>query len=170
MVLRSQRILLRRIHPSERSMLEGLMDAYLAELAATTGTETGDAASYEYLPLYWREPERHPFFVFIGGICVGFALIRELREESAMQMSEFYVRPECRRRGLGRAAVDEIWRRFPGAWRLEVHCRNQHAVVFWSQCIREFASGNIEVSETLEDDGGHIHYSFDIAVRDGPAP
>jgi predicted acetyltransferase len=164
MVPRSQTIEVRRVDRAERPALDRLIDDYLAELAAATRTAPTDAASDQHLPLYWEEPGRHPFFLVAGRTCVGFVLIREIEEESTIEMSEFYIRPASRRSGLGRAALSEVWQRFPGAWRLQVHSRNVAGAAFWSRCIEEFASGDIEVCEVVEEDGRRIQYSFEIAA------
>jgi predicted acetyltransferase len=158
---------LQRIGRAERSALDRLLDDYLAELAAHREVPVGaiDAAGYAYLPLYWKEPGRHPLFLVSGGIRVGFVLIREVEREGALEMSEFYIRPASRRAGLGRAALAQIWRRFPGRWRLQVHQRNEAGAAFWTRCIEESASGEIEIREVVEDDGRRIEFSFQIADR-----
>ncbi len=162
----SQTVELRRIVYAERSVLDRLVDDYLAELIVHREIPAGptDAASYQYLPLYWEERGRHPFFLVTGGTRVGFVLIREVEKESIIEMSDFYVRPTSRRSGLGRAALSEVWRRFPGTWRLQVHPGNAAGIAFWGRCIEESATGNIEVCEVVEEDGRRLQYSFEIAA------
>lgn len=163
---RSRDIELRRVDHTERSVLDRLIDGYLAELSAHREVPVGpsDAASYEYLPLYWQEPGRHPFWVVAEGRRVGFVLIREVEKESIIGMSDFYIRPESRRSGFGRATLSEVWRRFPGAWRLQVHRRNEAGVGFWPRCIQEHASGDVRVREVAEEDGRRLEYRFEIAA------
>ena len=166
MASHSRMIELRRVDRAERSDLVRLVDAYLAELGAHREHPAGpmDAASYVYLPLYWEERGRHPFFIFADGECVGFVLIREIEKEAIIEMSEFYIRPESRRTGLGRAALAEVWHRFPGTWRLQVHPLNRAGSVFWPRCIEEFASGRIDVREVVEEDGRRLQYTFEVAA------
>lgn len=155
---------IRRIDRAERGALDALVDTYLAELGAHRDRPDGptDAASYHYLPLYWEEAGRHPFFVFADGACVGFVLIRAVEAESIIEMSDFYIRPEARRDGVGRAALAEVWRRFPGVWRLQVHPRNAAAAAFWPRCIEEFASSRSEPEVVFERDGRRFQYTFEI--------
>ena len=101
----SAHIELHSVDRSERGALEGLVDAYLAELHGHRELPAGpvDARGYAYLPLYWEEPGRHPFFLLSRAERVGFALIREVPGEATIQMSDFYVRPDARCAGVGRS-------------------------------------------------------------------
>ena len=149
-----------------------LVDASLTELNTHRDEPVGpiDAASYAYLPLYWKEPGRHPFFIDVprgqgsepGELPAGFVLIREVASQSHIEMSEFYVRPESRRIGVGRAALEQVWQRFPGSWRLTVHARNIAGSEFWHRCIHELASGGVVCREILDEDGRRHEYAFEI--------
>ncbi len=158
-----------RVGEKDRAELEDLVDAYLVELATYRDRPVGatNAADYAYLPLYWSEPGRHAFFFDTEHSRAGFALIREVRDEGVIQMSEFYVRPPCRRRGVGRAAVEAIWARFPGSWELQVHVRNQVASAFWLGCIQALATGPIRATEVVEEDGRRTQYGFEIGAGGG---
>lgn len=75
---------------------------------------------------------------------VGYALYR--REVSSTYLRQFFVLPECRRRGVGRAAIE--WLR-AHAWgggrvRVEVLVGNAAGVAFWR------ASGFADYCLTLE--------------------
>jgi predicted acetyltransferase len=127
------------VNRSEAPILETLMDDYLGELSKHREKPVGavNAASYPYLPLYWSEQDRLPFFIRWEQSLVGFALIRRVRSEHGekLQVAEFYVTPEERRHGIGSAAAYALWKRFPGNWELQVHKGNQGAMAFWKSCI-----------------------------------
>ncbi len=161
----SQPVELRRIDRADRPAPDRLLDAHLSELGTYREFPVGptDAATYPYLSLYWQEPGRHPFVVVAEGARAGFVWIREIEKESITEVSEFYIRPAFRRCGLGRASLAEVWRRFSGAWRVEVHPRNAAAAAFWLSCVEEFASGDIEVNEVAYEDGQRLQYRFEIA-------
>ncbi len=150
----------------DRGDLYRLVDRYLVELTAHREHPVGpaDARSYKYLPLYWEEPGRHPLFVASQAERVGFVLIREVTRDATIQMSDFYIRPDARRTGCGRAAVAEVWRRFPGSWELQVHPLNEAASAFWRGCIGQCASGRVEIREVIEEDGRRVQYNFEIAA------
>lgn len=158
----ARRVALRRVEPDERATLDPLVDAYLAELALHRDVPVGplDAASYEYLPLYFTEAGRHPFFLMAGEERIGFVFVREVEPESLIEMSEFYVRPAWRRSGWGASAASEVWRRFPGAWRLVVHVGNEAAVAFWPKSIAASGASDIVMREIHRDDGRLFEYTF----------
>lgn len=67
-----------------------------------------------------------------GGLAVGYALFRS--EPEYVYLRQFYVRPDSRRRGVGRGALDWLRRH---AWadaarvRIEVLVGNAPAIAFW---------------------------------------
>lgn len=161
---RDSEVSLQRVVHAERPALELMIDAYLPELAAHRERPVGpiDAASYVYLPLYWEEPGRHPYFIVAGGERVGFVLVRVVEHDAVIEMSDFFVLPACRRGGIGRAALARLWRRFPGAWRLQVHPHNAAAAAFWPGCIEAHTAGEVRVEELTHEDGRRLEYSFEI--------
>jgi predicted acetyltransferase len=160
-------IRLKRVGQSDRPALYGLVDDYLRELHTHREIAAGpaDAASYVYLPKYWEEPGRHPFFIFDGDACIGFLLIREVEAEGVIEMSDFYIQSKSRRSGVGRAALAEAWRLFPGAWSLQVHPLNKAASIFWPRMIAAFSHGPIDSYEVTEEDGHRREFRFGIAAE-----
>lgn len=104
---------------AEAETIRSLLEPYLSELHSLTRMgESVPAAGYPYLPLYWSEVGRSAFIFAEGDDVVGFALIRgpESTGTGTGKMSEFYVCPKVRGRGVGQAAAVEVWRRSPGSW------------------------------------------------------
>ena len=95
---------------------------------------------------------------------IGFALIRSSASTGtpAFQMAEFYVAPKSRRMGIGRHAAVTIFRRYPGAWELQVHARNSAAVSFWAASIREVARDPRPQLEIHAKDGRRLQFNFDV--------
>lgn len=158
---------LARVSPEERPALETLLDEYLAELSGHRERPIGaaDARSYAWLPLYWTEPGRHPFFLCVDGERVGFALVWEVPGDGPLQMAELYVRPSRRRAGVGGEAVAEIWRRFPGSWELQTHARNAAALAFWRRCIEAHATGPVLTTDVAAADGRRVQWNFAVAAQ-----
>lgn len=98
-------IKLRRVYEENAALVEKLLDEYLPELARHRERATGavDAASYNYLPLYWAESGRYAFTIVLEEQLAGFVFVRQVGKGGApvSQISEFYVRPSFRRRGVG---------------------------------------------------------------------
>src|SRR5262249_4468369 len=127
---------------SDRPILIALLDAYLRELALHREIAVGATASpnYPYLDAYFRESSRHAFLIRRDDEVAGFAFIRAPESTGRVwEVAEFYVDPRNRRRGVGRAAIGLIWKRFPGDWELQIHARNDAAIQFWTSCVKDAA-------------------------------
>ena len=70
-----------------------------------------------------------------------------------------YVTPGSRRAGIGREAVASIWRRFPGAWELQIHARNNTARQFWTSCLDDMADKSPIVREVDTRDGKRLQFN-----------
>lgn len=117
---------LRDAHLDDRDRLRRLLADYLFEF-------DGRTEPYPYLDAYWEEPERLPLLVEADGEVVGLCLVR--RRSDGWSIAEFYVLPDRRGGGVGRAAVDALVARArsEGAACLEakVHPDNAEALPFW---------------------------------------
>jgi predicted acetyltransferase len=92
--------------------------------------------NYEPLPLYWSEPNRHPFLVRMDGNLAGFVLVKS--NGAVWDMAEFFVVRGYRRQGIGTAIAHDIWKRFPGQWEVRVMQSNHSATHFWARAISQF--------------------------------
>ena len=148
----------------DAGVIAALLDDYLRELARHREVAVGatDSASYPYFNAYWSEPGRYPFLIRRHGAVVGFALIRGAASLGCpmSQIAEFYIAPESRRLGVGRQAVASLWRRFPGAWELQVHARNSAALEFWASCIEAVVQEPPTPTEIYAADGKRVQYNF----------
>jgi predicted acetyltransferase len=94
---------------------------------------------YKQLPLYWSEPNRYPFLIWIDGSPAGFALVKRGSElsgaENVWDMAEFFVLRGFRRRSIGTQVVQRVWRRLPGAWEIRVMQSNIAACRFWQRAV-----------------------------------
>jgi predicted acetyltransferase len=147
-------------------MFRGLMDDYLRELGTFRELPHGAtcADEYRYLPYYWREDSRFPFLLVHDDEAVGFCLVRRMEErrEPTMQLAEFYVVPQHRRRGLGSMAAGEIWRLFPGAWELQVMLGNPGGLCFWTGLVEENAEAGWEQESFDGRDGPRVELRFRV--------
>jgi predicted acetyltransferase len=107
---------------------------------------------------------RHIFLIKYSKQVVGFTFIRDpaSTESVAHQVAEFYVRSDSRRLGIGRSAVLEIWKLFPGQWELQVHTRNTAAIQFWLSCIETETGDNPQLQEIKDSDGRRLQLNFRI--------
>ncbi len=138
----------------DRALLRGLLADCLAELATFGPVDL----AYPYFELYWDPAERRwPYLLMQGNDIAGFALVNTVspsREGTDFAMAEFYVAPEARRCGFGRAAAARILRMHEGLWELAIMSGNEPARRFWPQAIAMAAVG---APERIEADGEMIY-------------
>ncbi len=128
------------LQPHHRDVLGRMLEEHLTELHGFEPAEVPLPArgGYPYVEAYFGEPGRHGFLLMCGTDVVGFAMVRSPTSTGTRwQIAEFFVRPEARGLGLGRRLVASLWRRFSGAWSLDVARANAAAVAFWRTCLAE---------------------------------
>lgn len=154
-----------RLRIGEHAALRRLYDAYLQELVSFGASyRRRKDGSWEYRPPdarwgpdhlpYWLKPgAEHEVLLFrMGGKVVGFAMIG-LRGATWMSprmdacISEFYVVPAARRRGVGEAAARRILRRWRGRWEISEVAGNAPAIAFWRKTLERFTGGHFEELE-----------------------
>jgi len=131
---------LKRVPLAECQALSEDVLRYLAELDGLAPTRkestTRTATDYRYLDSYWRAPERLPLFVLAEGVIAGFALVRAIAGD--WNIAEFSIRPELRRKGVGRAAIAalaDLARLSESDFlRTQVESWNSGASRFWGAC------------------------------------
>ncbi|MEJ0044339.1 MAG: GNAT family N-acetyltransferase [Rhizomicrobium sp.] len=121
---------------SEKALLWEKFQDYAQELTRYGTHERVDGVfEYPYFDLYWREPDRHPFWAVVDGRRVAFALVHRLN--GVTEMAEFYSFPDNRRTGTALLFAQAILERFPGPWELTQYRTNEAAVAFWRRVIGE---------------------------------
>ena len=153
--------------PEQQPILANLLELYVYDFSEFHNLEIGDDGRFGYcfLPLYWSEPDRHPFLLKIEGKLAGLVLVKRGSEVSGdatiWDMAEFFVLRGCRRRGIGSQAAREVWRRFPGMWEVRVMPANVSAVRFWAEAIATFTGEEIHPVSVEKDGRCWILFSFD---------
>ena len=156
-----------RAAPEQAPILGNLLELYAHDFSEFRNLEIGEDGRFGYrsLPLYWSEPNRHPFFIGIDGKLAGLVFVKQGSEvsgnDAVWDMAEFFIVRGCRRRGIGARAAHEVWRRFPGQWEVRVMQANVPAQHFWAEAISTYAG---EVIHPVRiDNGGECWtvYSFE---------
>ncbi len=113
-----------------------MLEGYLAELA-----RFGDVdLDYPWFGAYWHDGEARWPYVLLdkNGHTAGFAMVNTHAPSGVPvdhAMAEFYVLPERRGAGTGRAAVRALLAAHPGTWELSVLQANHKARRFWSSAL-----------------------------------
>lgn len=134
-----------------RAIFGNLLQFYLHDMSEYTGARVNDEGLFEvseYVQRYWREPERHPFFIKVRDRHAGFVLVREIARTSH-SIAEFFVIRRLRRCGVGKSAAFQIFDRFPGEWHVAEDEANLPAQAFWRTIIGEYTAGQFD--ETVQD-------------------
>ncbi len=117
------------VRESEKPLLWEKFQDYAQELTQYGTHERVDGAfEYPYFDLYWREPNRFPFWAVVDGRRVAFALVHRMPDVT--EIAEFYSFPEARRSGAALQFAKAILARFPGPWELTQYRANTGAVAF----------------------------------------
>ncbi len=124
----------REAAPSDRPVLEQLLELYLHDFSVFTDGDVDATGRFHYpnLDLYWTEADRHPFLFRVDGRWAGFALVRA---GAPHDMAEFFVLRKYRRRGVGIVAARSVFARFPGEWQTREMTANTGATDFWRRAI-----------------------------------
>jgi predicted acetyltransferase len=143
---------------AHEAVLQNLMQLYILDFsefwAGTPRGEVGEDgrfAGYPHLESYWLDDTRVPLLLRVEGHIAGFALLNRLGRLGTpldRNMAEFFVLRKYRRGGVGTAAVDAIFKRYPGIWETAVVRKNVNALAFWQRVIRSHP----RVSEVEEAD------------------
>lgn len=150
-------------------ILDNLFQLYAYDFSEFHDVELGANGRFVYknLPLYWTEPGRHPFLIWVDGALAGFALVKRGSEvtgaESAWDMAEFFVLRVYRKRGIGTRVAHELWCRFPGTWEVRVLRANGLAQQFWAHAIAEFTHESIHPVSFEKDGESWTVFSFESA-------
>ena len=130
--------------PEQAPILANLIELYAHDFSEFHELEIGDDGRFGYssLPLYWSDPDRHPFLVKLDGKLAGLVLVKKgsriSGDDAIWDMAEFFILRGCRRRGIGTQVAHEIWKQFPGPWEVRVMQANTSAQHFWAAAIATF--------------------------------
>ena len=83
--------------PAQAPILANLLELYVHDFSEFRSLEIGDDGRFGYpsLPLYWSDPDRHPFLVQVDGKLAGLVFVKRasgmLGADSVWDMAEFFV-------------------------------------------------------------------------------
>lgn len=138
------------VKDEQKNTIYNLMQLYTYELSfyedETTKfnlLENGLYEMNEYLELYWKEDERHPYILKCNGKLAGFVLYR-CTENGLNEISEFFVLNKYRKINAGTYMAGEIFKLYKGKWEIRTLLKNKRAQSFWRKVIKENSNNNFE--------------------------
>ena len=132
----------------QKPILANLLELYTHDFCDFIDLEIGPDGRFGYreIDLYWTDPDRLPFLLYVDNRLAGFALVKTFHRDgvdgAVWDMTEFFILRGYRGKGIGAEATRQIWRRFPGHWEVRVMAANEPAYRFWSRAIESFAGGD----------------------------
>lgn len=165
-----------RHSPEGKRWIEGVFPEYLDSLMAVslnTGIfpvrgEFGDREP-DMLARWFGDGSAYPLVIMKNDRPVGFAVVSKpaplQRGQIDFRMAEFFIAGNQRRLGVGREAVQLIFKRFAGRWEVTETQSNRNAIAFWRAMIRECSAGQFR--ERFEN--GEIKQYFDSRQMRPPA-
>jgi predicted acetyltransferase len=144
-----------------KSVLRHLLELYKYDFSEFDPKDVNEHGLYEYkyLDHYWTEEGRYPYLFQVDGKWAGFAFVRkvakdQLEAEAAYYwMAEFFVMKKYRRSGVGRSMAVELFRMFPGRWRVGQVEANVPAQAFWRRVIGTYTGNRYEEITAADWDG-----------------
>jgi predicted acetyltransferase len=152
---------------NQQPILANLLELYIHDFSEFHPVHLDGTGRFGYpqLPLYWIEPDRHPFLTYVDTKIAGFALVKAIPEPtnhtSVWDMAEFFVLRTYRRQGIGAQAAHQVFRRFPGPWCIRVMHANRNAIAFWSRAIAAFTSLPVSPVILMSDQVAWWHFHFE---------
>lgn len=145
---------------NDRAFVQDIARFYVYETARVVGPDPEwavdrdwlyDARDYGY---FWDDGN-HPFLIHADGDVAGFCLIDRFAIVPGIDwnMGEFFVLGPYGRRGIGRQAATQAFRRFPGQWQVSQVPWNTPAIAFWRRVIGDYTGGDV-VEQSLPDPRG----------------
>ena len=128
----------------QKALLANLLELYAYDFTEFYDLDIGDNGFYGYesLPLYWTDPDRFPYLIYISNQLAGFLLVQKGPAVSdnteVYDISEFFIMRKYKRRGAGTCAALKVWEQFKGEWQVRVLLDNERACIFWPQAIKKF--------------------------------
>ena len=135
-------IKLSKVKIGEKKILSNLLDEYLKELSKYKKIKE----QYRYLDNYFSESNRYPFFIKLDDNIVGLALVNlrnPLSQGNKQAISEFYIIPKYRNKGLRKIVAFKIFDMFRGKWVLR-ELETNPATDFWKKVIEEYTHGDYQ--------------------------
>ena len=136
----------------DRQWIQDVYGEYLDSLAdLNTGLFSvlgpDNPREQEIFANWFANDQAHPLVILSGTDTVGFALVTRPRIPAAgepradFRMSEFFVRKDHRRAGIGRNAATLIFDRFAGDWEIVEYQRHPVAISFWRAVLSGYSKG-----------------------------
>ncbi len=126
----------------DKKIIAGLCQFYLYDLdtnsqLANVHYDNGQYVQMDHFDNYWAEEERFPYLIYKSGIPVGFALVHDItvNPQADWKIAEFFIMTPYRHQGIGKQAVEWLFKKHHGIWEISVLKDNVSALKFWNKLL-----------------------------------
>ncbi|NOK57697.1 MAG: GNAT family N-acetyltransferase [Chloroflexi bacterium AL-W] len=148
---------------SKKPILANLLQLYLHDCSVFDERGIDGSGLYHHASFesYWTQPDHHSFLIYADERLMGFVFInRTSLIHSAFDgyaVTDFFVLRRYRRLGIGRAAAETLFNRYPGKWEVATFAANVPAQAFWRSVIDQYTAGSYtEIWQQTTNWRGHI--------------
>jgi len=140
----------------DRIKIANLFNYYVYDMSEFTGWSPGGSGLFvddpEQITIheYWQNEYYFPYVIKVDDELAGFALVRMLNEKDCFDIGQFFVLRKFKGKGIGREAIEYLFRTHPGKWQVRVLVQNTGAKVFWDRVLPESSKTHIGFDEEDE--------------------
>lgn len=149
-------ISLKRITEKQRSILENLFPYYVYDMTEFMKWPPNENGQYTFTPstldLYWQKSDHIPYFIYADNELAGFVLVRIYDETQRYDIEQFFVLRKFKRNGIGKKALEQIVKLYPGSWQIRVLLENTGALQFWKSAVTNIVGNQFSLTKEKDDD------------------
>lgn len=126
----------------DKKIIAGLCQFYFYDLdtnskLANIHYENGQYDQMAYFDNYWDEKDRLPYLIYKNSTPVGFALVHDItvNPQADWKIAEFFIMAPYRYQGVGKQAVEWLFKKYHGLWEVSVLKDNGIALKFWNKLL-----------------------------------
>ena len=146
----------------EKSILKNLYSLYLHDLSNfTSQLDIGEGGNFEYdgVDGFWETDGLFPYFILLEKNIIGFMLIVErpfLKRDYDFGVNDLFILNKYKGKGLGRQAIQELFRTKKGKCFVIELIENKPAVIFWKSIYNGLNIQFEERQELVDDEQCYI--------------
>jgi predicted acetyltransferase len=156
----------------QQPILANLLELYAYDFTEFWKFDIGPNGFYGYedLLLYWKEPSKFPYLIYVDDHIAGFVLVQRgspiSEDKEIYDIAEFFIMRKYRRQNVGTIVALKVWGMFKGPWQVRVLHENKMAASFWLRTIEKFI-GHKPLVENMSIEGYNWHvYRFQSLGQD----
>lgn len=151
-------VTLQKILEIEAPILRNLYSLYLHDLSKfTVNLDIGADGFFHYegLDTFWEVEGLSPYFIKLENNIIGFLLLLErpfLKKENDFGINDIFILNKYKGNGLGKQAVEELFKEKHGKYFVIELVKNIPAVSFWKKLYKQLNIEFDERSEIIDDE------------------